>query len=67
MRLADNFTLKELCDMGTELTISEKVDPEHELWLSDDEVDALTQKKKILNLLVPLNPLLNTGGFFLLL
>jgi hypothetical protein len=29
MRLADNFTLKELCDMGIELTISEKVDPEH--------------------------------------
>lgn len=36
MNLADNLTLKELLDMGVELTISEKVDPMHELWLADE-------------------------------
>ena len=36
MNLADNLTLKELLEIGVELTISEKVDPMHELWLADD-------------------------------
>jgi len=46
MRLADDLTLKELYDMGIELTISEKVDPNHELWLSDEEIDELGTEKK---------------------
>jgi hypothetical protein len=46
MRLADNLTLKELHDMGIELTISEKVDPNHELWLPDDEIDEFDVEKK---------------------
>jgi len=36
MNLADNLTIKELLNMGVELTISEKVDPMHELWLADE-------------------------------
>lgn len=36
MNLADNLTIKELLAMGVEITISEKVDPEHELWLADE-------------------------------
>ncbi|WP_019613957.1 hypothetical protein [Psychromonas ossibalaenae] len=36
MNLADNLTIKELLEMGVELTISEKVDPMHELWLADE-------------------------------
>ena len=35
MNLADNLTIKELLAMGVELTISENVDPMHELWLAD--------------------------------
>ena len=45
MRLADNLTLKELYDMGIELTISEKVDPDHELWLSDEEKEEIETEK----------------------
>ncbi len=36
MNLASNLTLRELAEMGVELTISEKVDPKHELWMADD-------------------------------
>lgn len=36
MNLADNLTLKELSEMGIELTVSEKVDPMHELWMADE-------------------------------
>ena len=36
MNLADNLTIKELLEMGVELTLSEKIDPNHELWLADD-------------------------------
>ncbi|WP_028866122.1 hypothetical protein [Psychromonas aquimarina] len=36
MNLADNLTIKELLEMGVEITISEKVDPMHELWLADE-------------------------------
>ena len=38
MSLADNLTIKELAEMGVELTLSEKIDPDHELWLADDFV-----------------------------
>ncbi|WP_372882972.1 hypothetical protein [Psychromonas sp.] len=46
MRLADNLTLKELAEMGIELTISEKVDPNHELWLSDEDLEEDPDFKK---------------------
>ena len=36
MKLAGNLTLDELLEMGVELTISEKVDPMHELWMADE-------------------------------
>ncbi|MCG6201609.1 hypothetical protein [Psychromonas antarctica] len=36
MNLADNLTIKELLEMGVELTLSEKIDPNHELWLADE-------------------------------
>lgn len=31
MNLADNLTIKELVEMGVELTLSEKIDPDHAL------------------------------------
>ena len=46
MKLADNLTIKELLEMGVELTLSEKIDPNHELWLADDLKDAPAQKVK---------------------
>jgi len=45
MNLADNLTIKELLAMGVELTISEKVDPMHELWLADDIKETAEPKK----------------------
>jgi len=36
MNLADNLTIKELLAMGIDITISEKTDPAHELWLADE-------------------------------
>ncbi|MEH6453216.1 MAG: hypothetical protein V7782_09285 [Psychromonas sp.] len=45
MNLADNLTIKELLAMGVELTISEKVDPMHELWLADELKETAETKK----------------------
>jgi hypothetical protein len=45
MNLADNLTIKELLAMGVELTISEKVDPLHELWLADELHEAAKPEK----------------------
>ena len=36
MNLASNLTLRELAEMGVELTVSEKVDPMHELWMAEE-------------------------------
>lgn len=38
MNLADNLTIKELLELGVELTLSETIDPNHELWLADQPV-----------------------------
>ena len=46
MNLADNLTIKELAEMGVELTLSEKIDPDHELWLADDLAKKADQNKK---------------------
>ena len=45
MNLADNLTIKELLAMGVELTISEKVDPMHELWQADEIKETAKPKK----------------------
>jgi len=46
MNLADNLTIKELLEMGVELTLSEKIDPNHELWLADDIQEKIEQEEK---------------------
>ncbi|MFT6987638.1 MAG: hypothetical protein ACJAT7_003494 [Psychromonas sp.] len=46
MNLADNLTIKELLEMGVELTLSEKIDPNHELWLADDIKEQIAQQEK---------------------
>jgi len=47
MNLASNLTLRELAEMGVELTISEKVDPTHELWMADDLKIKATEKQRV--------------------
>lgn len=47
MDLASNLTLSELVDMGIEVTISEKVDPMHELWMADEPNDKPANKPKL--------------------
>lgn len=39
MNLADNLTIRELLEMGVELTLSETIDPNHELWLADQPTE----------------------------
>ncbi len=39
MNLADNLTLKELLDMGVSVSVSEDVDPDHDIWLAEPEED----------------------------
>ena len=46
MNLADNLTIKELLEMGVELTLSEKIDPNHELWLADQPVEKQENEAK---------------------
>lgn len=46
MNLASNLTIKELLEMGVELTISEKVDPMHELWMADEIKDKPSEKQR---------------------
>lgn len=46
MNLADNLTIKELLEMGVELTLSEKIDPNHELWLADDVKEVIEKESK---------------------
>ena len=40
MNLVDNLTIKELLDMGVELVLSEKIDPDHKFYCMtlDDNV-----------------------------
>ncbi|MFO6423648.1 hypothetical protein [Motilimonas sp. KMU-193] len=38
MTLADNLTLEELRDMGVSISVSEELDPNHSIWLSEPEV-----------------------------
>lgn len=46
MNLADNLTIKELLEMGVELTLSEKIDPKHELWLAGDMKEKPTRETR---------------------
>lgn len=38
MTLADNLTLQELRDMGVSISVSEELDPNHSIWLSEPEI-----------------------------
>lgn len=46
MNLAGNLTLRELLEIGVELTISEKVDPMHELWMADEHKGKPGEKQR---------------------
>lgn len=37
MNIADNVTLSELHDMGISVSLTENEDPEHQIWLDEDE------------------------------
>ncbi|WP_108652144.1 hypothetical protein [Dongshaea marina] len=39
MNLADDLTLKELLDMGVSVSVSEELDPDHQIWLAEPDDD----------------------------